>query len=80
MNSETVASGASILQQLSQVPIGSIIAFFTAMSVIGIGCWKIISQMIKLYDGYNDIRGVGDRRKTQVEENSESIDALSEQI
>ena len=80
MTSETVSTSASILQQLSQIPIGSIIAFFTAMSVIGVGVWKIISQMIKLYDGYNNIREDRDLTKKQVEENSEAINELKDQF
>lgn len=80
MNGEAAVTSASILQQLSQIPIGNIIAFLTAISVICVGGWKIISQMIKLYDGYNDIRKDRDQTRKQVDDNSEAITELREQL
>ncbi len=80
MNGNAVASTASILERLSMIPIGTIIAIIAAMSVICIGCWKVISQMIKLYDMYTNIRDDRDHTKQQVDENSSAIKEIKEQF
>lgn len=80
MNGEAVATSASILERLSEIPIGTIIAFITAMSVICVGGWKIISKMIKLYDGYKSLREDRDQTKHQVERNSEAIVEMKNQF
>lgn len=80
MNGNAVASTASILEQLSKIPIGTIIAIIAAVSVVCIGCWKVISQMIKLYDMYTNIRDDRDHTKQQVDDNASAIREIKEQF
>lgn len=80
MNGSAVATTESILERLSMIPIGTIIAIIAAVSVICIGCWKVISQMIKLYDMYTNVRDDRDHTKQQVEDNSSAIKELRDQF
>lgn len=71
---------STLLQRLSEISIGSIIAVITAISVICVGCRKIISKMIKIYDGYTNVREERDQVKHKVDENSIAIDELKSQF
>lgn len=71
---------STLLQRLSEVPVGNIIAVITAASIICVGCWKVISKMINLYDGYTNIRDERDQLKHRVNENSEAIKDIRSQF
>ena len=44
---------ARILEWLSNVSVGSIIAVCTAVSVVCVGVWKIVSKILELYEKYS---------------------------
>lgn len=71
---------STLLQRLSEISIGSIIAVITTVSFICVGGWKIISKMIKLYDGYANIRDERDQLKQKVDENSDAIEDVRNQL
>lgn len=70
----------TILQRLSEIPIGNIIAVIVAAFIICAGCWKIIAQMIKLYEGYANIRDERDQLKHKVDNNSTAIEEVKQQF
>lgn len=66
----------ALLEMLSGISVGSIIAVVTVVSIVCAGCWKVISKLIKVYDGYNAIKDERDQLKRKVEENSNSIEEM----
>ncbi len=74
MDSETV------LGQLSEISIGTIIAVITAVGAVGLGVWKVIKTIIKFYKNYADIREERDLLKQKVNDHDKEIGDLRDQF
>lgn len=70
----------TILSWLSDLSIGTIIAVVSAVGIVGVGVWKIISMIIHLYNSYTEVREERDQLKQKVEDHGQEIDDLKGQF
>lgn len=70
----------TILSWLSDLSIGTIIAVVSAVGIVGVGVWKIISMIIHLYNSYTEVRKERDQLKQKVEDHGQEIDDLKGQF
>ena len=70
MNTETV------LEQMSEIPVGNIIAVIAAVSVVCAGVWKIVSKILELYEGYTGVREEREQLKQRLDSSEQEISEL----
>lgn len=74
MNTETV------LQQMSEIPVGNIIAVIMAVSIVCAGVWKIVSKILELYEGYTGVREERAQLKQRLDSSEQEISELKSQF
>ena len=70
----------TVLDWLSHISVGTVIAVVTAVGAIGIGIWKIVSAIIHLYDSYTEVREERDKLKQKVEDHDQEITDIKGQF
>lgn len=70
----------AILNWLSGLSIGTVIAVLSAIGAIGLGVWKSVSAIISLYKSYTDIREERDKLKQKVEDHDREISDIKGQF
>ena len=70
----------SILNWLSDISVGTIIAVITVVGIIGAGVWKAVSAIIHLYDSYTEIREERDQLRQKVEDHDREIEDIKGQF
>lgn len=70
----------TVLDWLSHISVGTVIAVVTAGGAIGIGIWKIVSAIIRLYDSYTEVREERDKLKQKVEDHDQEITDIKGQF
>lgn len=70
----------TVLNWLSNISIGTIIAVVTAIGIIGAGIWKVISMIIHLHDSYTEIREERDQLKQKVEDHDRELEDIKGQF
>ena len=70
----------TVLNWLSNISIGTIIAVVTAIGIIGVGIWKVISMIIHLHDSYTEIREERDQLKQKVEDHDRELEDIKGQF
>lgn len=74
MNTETV------LKQMSEIPIGNIIAVITAVSIVCAGLWKIVAKILELYEGYAGVKEEREQLKQRLDSSEQEISELKSQF
>lgn len=69
-----------ILNWLSSLSIGTVIAVISAIGAVGLGVWKSVSAIISLYKSYTDIREERDMLKQKVEDHDREISDIKGQF
>lgn len=70
----------TVLNWLSNISVGTIIAVVTAIGIIGAGIWKVISTIIHLHDSYTEIREERDQLKQKVEDHDRELEDIKGQF
>lgn len=70
----------TVLNWLSNISVGTIIAVVTAIGIIGAGIWKVISMIIHLHDSYTEIREERDQLKQKVEDHDRELEDIKGQF
>lgn len=70
----------TILNWLSSISVGTIIALVTAAGIIGAGVWKVVSMIIHLHDSYTEIREERDQLKQKVEDHGRELEDIKGQF
>lgn len=70
----------TILNWLSGISVGTIIALVTAAGIIGAGVWKVVSMIIHLHDSYTEIRKERDQLKQKVEDHGRELEDIKGQF
>lgn len=70
----------TVLNWLSNISVGTIIAVVTAIGIIGVGIWKVISMIIHLHDSYTEIREERDQLKQKVEDHDRELEDIKGQF
>lgn len=70
----------TILNWLSGISVGTIIALVTAVGIIGAGVWKVVSMIIHLHDSYTEIREERDQLKQKVEDHGRELEDIKGQF
>lgn len=70
----------TVLDWLSNISVGTIIAVVTAIGIIGAGIWKVISMIIHLHDSYTEIREERDQLKQKVEDHDRELEDIKGQF
>lgn len=70
----------TVLNWLSNISVGTIIAAVTAIGIIGAGIWKVISMIIHLHDSYTEIREERDQLKQKVEDHDRELEDIKGQF
>ena len=70
----------TVLNWLSNISLGTIIAVVTAIGIIGVGIWKVISMIIHLHDSYTEIREERDQLKQKVEDHDRELEDIKGQF
>lgn len=70
----------TVLNWLSNISVGTIIAVVTAICIIGAGIWKVISMIIHLHDSYTEIREERDQLKQKVEDHDRELEDIKGQF
>ena len=70
----------TILNWLSGISVGTIIALVTAAGIIGAGVWKVVSMIIHLHDSYTEIREERDQLKQKVEDHDRELEDIKGQF
>ena len=70
----------TILNWLSDLSVGTIIAVVSTVGIVGVGIWKVVSMIIHLYNSYTEVRDERDQLKQKVEDNDREIDDLKGQF
>lgn len=70
----------TILNWLSGISVGTIIALVTAAGIIGAGVWKVVSMIIHLHDSYTEIREERDQLKQKVEDHGRELEDIKGQF
>lgn len=70
----------TILNWLSNISIGTIIAVVTAIGIVGAGIWKVVSMIIHLHDSYTEIREERDQLKQKVEDHNRELEDIKGQF
>lgn len=70
----------TILNWLSDLSVGTIIAVVSTVGIVGVGIWKVVSMIIHLYNSYTEVRDERDQLKQKVEDHDREIDDLKGQF
>lgn len=70
----------TILNWLSDLSVGTIIAVVSTVGIVGVGIWKVVSMIIHLYNSYAEVREERDQLKQKVEDHDREIDDLKGQF
>lgn len=70
----------TILNWLSNISVGTIIAVVTAIGIVGAGIWKVVSMIIHLHDSYTEIREERDQLKQKVEDHDRELEDIKGQF
>lgn len=70
----------SILAWLSNLSVGTVVAATTTAGIVGVGAWKTVSTVIRLYESYTDIREERDLLKQKVEEHDRELENVKGQF
>lgn len=70
----------TILEWLSNVSVGSIIAVCTAVSVVCVGVWKIVSKILELYEKYSEIKEERDQMRQRLSSSEQEIGEIKTQF
>lgn len=70
----------TILNWLSSISVGTIIALVTAIGIVGAGIWKVVSMIIHLHDSYTEIREERDQLKQKVEDHDRELEDIKGQF
>lgn len=70
----------TILNWLSNISVGTIIAVVAAIGIVGAGIWKVVSMIIHLHDSYTEIREERDQLKQKVEDHDRELEDIKGQF
>lgn len=70
----------TILNWLSSIPVGTIIAVVTSIGIVGAGVWKVVSMIIHLHDSYTEIREERDQLRQKVEDHGRELEDIKGQF
>lgn len=70
----------TILEWLSGISVGSIIAVCTAVSVVCVGVWKIVSKILQLYERYTEIKEDREQMKQRLISSEQEITEMKSQF
>lgn len=70
----------TILNWLSDLSVGTIIAVVSTVGIVGVGIWKVVSMIIHLYNSYTEVGDERDQLKQKVEDHDREIDDLKGQF
>lgn len=70
----------TILNWLSNISVGTIIAVVTAIGIVGVGIWKVVSMIIHLHNSYTEIREERDQLRQKVEDHGRELGDIKGQF
>lgn len=70
----------TILNWLSNISVGTIIAVVTAIGIVGASIWKVVSMIIHLHNSYTEIREERDQLRQKVEDHGRELGDIKGQF